>query len=369
MRETMDSFVKLFPYMNSELKFKDPQFEKLIQERLDHIVTTFKTARHVSDFKKPGLAPNYQTIANHLEDTLLTFNSGNKDFARVKLNTSLNLCMSCHTQIPKDQLSGYIFNKHKIGPKTFENPYEYANFLLILRKYDQSLEMFEKTLRWRKSKHKEMKKVKKILGTNDDYYDKMMMGSLRKILLIFTKIKRSPEKALEYFSQNETVTSLPQYAQNEIKDWKKTLKKWKDDKVNKINFNDQKEVKRFLDREESRLRVSDFAVGSGEFDIDLLMTSGIASNFMMRYPNTELSPQIMYLLGIAENRLNKNIFFTIGDLYLKDCVRKFPKDSYAKKCLAEYSNEIKIRFTGSLGTDIPSEKQKEIKELEKLIQQ
>ena len=106
---------------------------------------------------------------------------------------------------------------------------------------------------------------------------------------------------------------------------------------------------------------------SGDYDVDLLIVSGVLGNYLQQNPNTKLTAEVLYWEGLTENRIGKNIFFTLGDLYLKECITRYPRAAIAKKCFKEYKDEMTLRFTGSIGTNIPKSKQQELKRLESLL--
>ncbi|MDO9181111.1 MAG: hypothetical protein Q7U04_01820, partial [Bacteriovorax sp.] len=66
-------------------------------------------------------------------------------------------------------------------------------------------------------------------------------------------------------------------------------------------------------------------------------------------------------------RMGQTYFFSLGDLYLKDCIRKYPASPYAKKCYQEYSDSIEAGYSGSSGTDIPASERRELLKLKSLL--
>ena len=99
----------------------------------------------------------------------------------------------------------------------------------------------------------------------------------------------------------------------------------------------------------------------------LLVSSGVLSKYLNDNPKSKLVPEILYWLSIAERRLSNTYFFSLSDLYLKDCVRLYPKSKYAKKCYQEYADNIEFGYSGSSGTDIPVEEKQELEQLKKYL--
>jgi hypothetical protein len=367
MHQALDSIIHLIPFMSSEMRFKDPKHEKEINLHLNKIATAFKTAKHVKDFRMPGFSPNFKVMKEHLDDTIMTFNSNNKTFARLRLNATTSICMSCHTQLPKDKMTSYILDTRKINRKTFNNEYEYGNFQFLLRSYRSAISSYQRSVGQRLVKRKELLKIKDILGSEHEHYDKIMFNSFKKILIIYAKILRSPEKAIKVFKKYINQKQLPKYMVNDLNSWVKHLNKWKDNESLSKKYANDAELQKFIKSYVLPIEGKEETIASGEFDVDLLVISGVLSNYLNENTKTELAPEILYWIGVTENRLGKNLFFTIGDLYLKECITRYPNSPTAKKCFQEYKNEVTFRFTGSIGTNIPASKQKELKRLENLI--
>ena len=72
-------------------------------------------------------------------------------------------------------------------------------------------------------------------------------------------------------------------------------------------------------------------------------------------------------MSVAEKRLSNTYFFTLSELYLKDCIKKYSSSSYAKKCYNLYEDNILAGYTGSSGLDIPVDEKEELKRLKKYL--
>ncbi len=367
MQKALDSIIHLVPYMSNEMKFKDPNNEKKISLHLNKIVKSFKSANHVTELELPGFKPNFRIIKDHLNDTLDNFNNHNKSFARLRLTATTSLCLSCHTQLPKDRLTSYMLNSETLKEDSFENKFEYANFMFLLRNYRKAIKAYKVSIVERFEKQKELKKIQTILGEKPGHYDKVLYNSFKNILIINAKILRSPQKAIKTFESYLSNKQTPNYMKPDLNLWIKDLKRWSKSKDLNINLTTDEEANSFIEKYMSKLNSEDMGLGTGEFDVDLLIISGILTNYLSKKPKTKNAAKILYWVGISESRLSKNMFYTLGDLYLKECITRYPQTKIAHKCYDEYENEIKYRYTGTVGTKIPKSKQKELKKLKAMI--
>ena len=105
----------------------------------------------------------------------------------------------------------------------------------------------------------------------------------------------------------------------------------------------------------------------GKNDVTLLVASGVLSHYLNDKPQSKLAPQILFWLGVADKQLGSTYLFSLGDLYLKECIQQYPKSTFAKKCYREYEDNLIFGYSGSSGTDIPEDEKKELARLKALI--
>ena len=105
----------------------------------------------------------------------------------------------------------------------------------------------------------------------------------------------------------------------------------------------------------------------GSRDVDLLLASGLLSNYLFENPETRMAPDLSFWLGWSEIYLKRENFFGSGDRFLKQCIRKYPAHPMALQCFDVYKENVQFEFSGSAGTNIPADIEKELKQLESLI--
>jgi hypothetical protein len=101
--------------------------------------------------------------------------------------------------------------------------------------------------------------------------------------------------------------------------------------------------------------------------VGFLRASGFLYQYLGQNEKTDFTGEILYWLALADRRLSNDLFYSLADIYLKDCVREYSKLPIAKKCFDEYKDGILFSYTGSSGTNIPDDVQAELKGLEELI--
>ena len=342
------SFLKVIPYVYSDedtvdsLK-KNKARKKELLENLNDISLFFKNARHVDYFQKPGFRPSLESMNSHLDDTINAVKSNNFAFAQKRMNALTTLCVSCHSQLSTDGAKNAFGSAlTAAGRESFGSDYAYGNYLFLVRRFDDS----EKYLTMA------IERALQESRTSELY------ASYRRIISIHTKISFNHVKAKSFVDKQLTYPKLPVLGKTMLLAWKNSLIPWASFEPSKLESIDQF-IKTYL----SPLEEVKEQTGTGDNDITLLIASGILSKYLNDYPQASNTAEILYWLSIAERRLSSTYFFTLSDLYLKDCVKLYPKTSFAKKCYGLYEENINFGYSGSAGTDIPPEEKKELVKL------
>ena len=155
---------------------------------------------------------------------------------------------------------------------------------------------------------------------------------------------------------------MPKLAKEMVTSWDAGLEEWKTFKPSEV-----KSIDKFIKTYLSPLEEVKELAGEGKNDITLLVASGVLSKYLNDHPKTKNTPEILYWISVAERRLSNTYFFTISDLYLKDCVKLYSKSPFARKCYNLYESNIESAFSGSGGMDIPPSEKNELVRLRGLL--
>lgn len=352
MQGALSALIELLPYTSSELKFSDPNHEKLIRQSLEKLTVNFHQAKHSKEIKRPTLEPSYNTLLKQIEEAKIQFSAGNKHYARIKLNQIGHLCISCHTQFPKDRLKNQITNHRAIEKAFKEDNFNKANIEFILRDYQKALGSYKIFIKERAKKNKSNAKTDQYLLPQKQLFDRELYQAVFNSILIKTKVNGDAKQALKYLEEIDNEIDLPKYVLTEMEKWEDQLKKWTGQEV------DIKKQIKSLKTE---------SVLDGDHDIDLLMISGKLSKESYTAPAQLKQSDLLYWMAMTEYRIGKNSFYSLGDIYLKKCIEIFQKTKPAKDCFQAYEEEVMFRHTGSAGVFLPQEVKDELKALKLLL--
>lgn len=347
-----ETFVKIIPYVYSQDESlmnlnKDPVKKKELLKNLEDLSAFFKGARHVEYFQRPGFRPSLDTMNGYLNDTINSVQSNNYIFAQKRLSTLTSLCITCHSQLSnKGAENAFSAQINKTTREKFDNDFSYGNYLFLIRNFPEAEKYlrlaFENSLKG---------------GSANQLYP-----SMRRLISIHTKITFDYVKAKELTTWLLSHSGIPKLAKDTILSWDKGLTKWKDFQLDKNT-----DVEKFINTHLAPLEEIKEITGDGDNDISLLVASGVLSKYLNDNPKSNITPKILYWLSVAERRLSNTYYFIMSDLYLKECVKKYPESPFAKKCYNLYESNIQESFMGSGGLDIPPDEKLELTKLRGLL--
>ncbi|MCK6594573.1 MAG: hypothetical protein L6Q33_05180 [Bacteriovoracaceae bacterium] len=359
MNQVYESYINIVPFIYSNVDL-DKKNSEVLLGHLNNISEAFKKAKHVDMLQIPGFKPSLDTINIHLKETIDSLNAKNTIFAKARLQAMTSLCMNCHGQIGESVAkNAFGESLYKVNRQGFASDFEYANYLFLVRRYTEAQTFYDRTLSDALAKNQKGSEGQIL---DDKVVNGEIFSSLRRLLAINVKISFKPEKAIKILEKYQANKSLSKLTRNDVDSWLNGLKLVKNLKLNKFTT-----AKSFIDTYLTKFENDKEALVTGKEDITLLMASGFLSKYLSEKKATDETPEILYWLSIAERRLSHSYFFSLSDLYLKECIAQFPASPWAKKCFAEYEEALTFGYTGSGGTEIPREEKRELDRLRSLI--
>ena len=350
MQQALNSLVELIPLITNDEAFKAKANEQKIQKEIDQLQIAFKQAGHERLVRQDVFAPSYTIMNEYLADASKAFKKGNKDYANWRLKEITNTCLDCHTRMPVDHPSSFRQGQKQLNTSNITDPYNRGIVQLVVRLYPEAKATFTSII--------DEKLIKNDIRDLD--------LSFKQLLMIQTKVLKDPEGMIKINDHYLAKKNLPEDIKKLLSLWNKDLKPWTSNRLLKNRLSSEKEVLELISKN-VKPAFKEESFYSGESEVSLLISSGLLSNYLFENTGSELAPEIMYWLGISEKYLLRDRFFGAGDQFLKLCIRRYPKSNYAPKCFREYKESIDFEFSGSRGTDIPEDVQKEIKSLEELM--
>ena len=348
MDRMLSEIFTLKPYMVSDEKYRDPKNAPVILKSLQRMSEIAVQINHEDKIKKTGFQAPAKVLGQQLKEAQIIFEAGNKDYSLWMLKSTLGVCMSCHTQLPSVSTRFNTLNKTKLLVDSFEE----AEFLFTIRNFKEAMPLY-------------------LTALKEYPQGKVTIDSLEKIiyrqLYYYIRVERDFKalaKTLEEDLQNK---KLPTHQRAKISELIKASKEMSADKFPEFSANQTAELRTYVETNLRRELAGEFNYGDSKKDLNYLKVSGIMYEFLNANPETPLKPDILYWLSFCETQYRYQAFYSLPELYLKQCVVDFPESKVAPKCLKEYQDLITFAYSGSRGTHIPSDVTKELKTMQELV--
>lgn len=315
---------KMSPYLASEKAFSSDEGRAVVKSSLMKLES--KVQHPPPELKKPtGFRITFGLLADHISKTKMSFEKGQYDYARMQLNGMTNLCVACHTQTPRISANSPFsgFDQMAASKPTFEN----SNFLFVIRRYDEALAGFNRLVR-------EYPK----LGLPSD----KLMDVYWKRLAIFARIKRDPEVAIQNLKEDLKNPSLPPEVKQNVLDWIVGFTKWKDEPADPSKLSTAELIAFAAEKIPPALNRK---MGSSDPQLlNLLRMSGLLYERLYSEDDPKTTPKLLYYLAVCERSLAPLQWYSLNEIYLKECVVRFPKQEFSKKCYDAYRTGMEERF-------------------------
>lgn len=330
----------LFPILFDNQE-PDAKQQKKLQASTKRLITLFDEAKPHIDAKSPTYGVSFAAIKAQLSHAKSAIKYENFKYAKSILRDITTICASCHTQ---DEKTRTLFPNVKRD--FFQSDREYAEFNYITRQYDTAIDYLNKHLK----------------GADIDEAE--LLSIMKQIITIYIQINYQPDEA------SKALAKLKSY-KHHTKFTRKTLDEWIEG-IKELNRNPERKqpVKDFktLKLEVHKILGDLHEAGSAQFPnkrerIARLWLRGSLYHYLNTKPHKDEIPMILYWLAIIDQSINFSIYYSLSDMYLKECMLRHTRHPFARKCFEEYKENIILSYSGSRGTDIPEDIQQELKAL------
>jgi hypothetical protein len=335
-------------FLLSDAEFGMPANDQAIKNSL---ATINEHLGHLGEGKTafsgdPALKVNLSMLQQHIKDAERSFREGNKPFAKYMIQSSLQMCIACHT---RKKTNDFVWPD--IDAKNIPNM-EKADYYFATRQFFKGKAIYENMVEGYPA-------------------NKLNQWDLRRALLslavYYARITEDPAGGESYFKKAVAGKNLPVYVTEEVSAWSKEFGAWSKEPKPKVENLTESAL---LAQAKKLLRHDDFSLTSEvgqSFHVRRLRASTILQR-VLEAPG-EKSPQkatALLYLGQIYSRISSSLFFRFGEMYLKACVNEYPKSAMGRSCYVALESVVSEGYTGSGGTNIPDEDQIELMRLKRL---
>ena len=344
MHKIFQNMQDLLPYMASEEKFSDPKNSKFISEKLKDSATTIKKVKHADQLNSPTIKISREVLEKHFSEIERVFRLGNKSFARWQLNSTLPLCMSCHTQSPSGSRHWDLAELTKGSASSFDK----AELLFMGRDYESAMKLYDEVINGFPENKARIMDVEK---------------SIERKIVIFSRVKRDFKAGISNLDSNlKKNKNLPEFVVKNVKAWIALFRiQIRDGYPDPTKATDES-IQKYVNKELKIGLWDDMVDASNPRLVKNLTVSGILYEYLNKHPNTKIKPDILNWLAMIDKQMEDTLFYSLSNLYLKQCMTEFTKHPTAKKCFDQYKNNLVLSYSGSSGTHLPDDVKKDLKD-------
>ena len=348
MGEMLVELFKLKPYIASEEKYIDPKNHEVIDNSLKKMVNLSQKINHEMIIQRSGQLVSSDVLTQQLKEAQAVYNNGNMNYSLWILKSTLNVCMSCHTQGPAKSTSFTEMNKDHV----LANPFEEGEFLFVIRSFTDAMKSYEVAIKGYPKNKVTSLEVEKVVFRQLFYY---------------VRVARNFHELLDALKEDASNRELPASLQKKIKDLRAAAEEMKNEKYPVFKDSEEDGLRKYVETSLKDELGGKFSFYNPAKALNYLKVSSVLFEYLSKYPGTRLKPDILYWLSFCESHYSRSTFYSLPELYLKQCVLEFPKSPVAKKCLVQYQDLVAIAFTGTKGTHIPEAVASQIKTMQELV--
>lgn len=340
MTEVGKVMVNIYPLVVARRELTNKELE-IVDHALNQLSKLFLSAKPFINQKSDGYQISYEFISEYLNVVKAVLASKQIDYARSHLYALGEICTSCHTQ---DSTLRTLFSG--TTRQHFDNDYAYAEFNYMTRNYTEAVKYYEKFLSF---------------TTNKTELE--IIQPLQRIITIYTQVNNRPADGMAILRKYLTLKDHTPETKSQLENWIRGLEQLHMSRVEGNKAVTFKELKYYVSEYLGDLDKMTIEIKSNATqEVLRVWLRGQLYHYLNRNPDASEVPMILYWLSVADRSIAYNFYFSMTDLYLKQCVLNYPKHPYAHRCYREYRAYIDYMYTQN-GLPIPEGIQKELREI------
>jgi hypothetical protein len=339
VKEGMHSLLKplreLQPFIADQDRFSAPANKQKVGKLLQDLRANFHSLESIpSRYRKvPGFSENLTLMSNLLDDATRRFSEGKVSYAWWRARGIPSSCFACHATY---KVSASYSNEGAIDPSL--DALDRARFLLATRQFPQAQEALLQVLK-------------------DPTFRFSYDEALRSLLIVVTRINKSPNEGIALFKSVLATSKLPEEDAHEVRGWIESLEKWREGKT-------PTEYDSLATGEKLILAGAARGLEYYQDDVSLLRGTAIIHDMLEKGGvSPEQRRRGLYLLGFAYGSLPGYFAESWAGMYLEQCISEFPGTKDAQRAYRVYRDMTTDEFTGSGGTNLPDEVKLHLEEL------
>jgi hypothetical protein len=329
-------------FIHDYKSFSNPKHKKKVQAFIKNLEEKFSKAGSHFEMKSSTRPFYLQVMKDQLAELKDSFSQGNKIYSHFLLRQVPGMCMTCHLS---DNKSLRVFKGLPSQKKLSD--LDKATYFQSTRQYEEAIESYISYLSSDKLPRNPMK----------------VDFALEEMLVCVVAAKKFSDEELERLRNLPFLENIPLLLKSKWRESLLDVKKRKTDGVYELKNYSMVEIDKVLNKK-SDFYNDDYVTSAFDDEkIDMYFTRRMLQDSLGKFKAPKDRQKILYYLGKTELSLERNVFHSIGGLYLRTCIEKYEKSDFSNRCFSLYRNYVISLHTGSRGTDLPMDVKLHLKEL------
>ena len=314
----------------------------LIDDRIGSMLS------HVEDLATT-VAPRADTyrisldaLTDQLRQSRQAFASGCDPQGMGLLRSATSVCATCHTQDERPARWLMPGSDHR------GDPFIAGAFLFMTRQYDRAFGAYQSWLRQQPTLA----------------YDDRTLNAFGRLLLTALQLRKSPDEIATLLSDFARRDNINRALRKDLLDWIEGI----GDLRETVDIGAHPDPATL----ESLARVW---LGNGEQGGPapilipererprIIWLRGELYRALMEESDRNRIADWLYWLALSDRVLEYRLYYSLADMYLKQCMTEYRTDPMAPRCYREYENYLMFFYSGSGGTHIPEDLAAELEQL------
>lgn len=284
---------------------------------------------------------SYQALAAELRLAQQGFASGREEFGISHLRSATSLCATCHTQ--DDRPTTWLAPTSK----ALEDSFVAGEFLFMTRQYDRAFNAYETWLR----RQQPLKN------------DNRTQAAFERLLLTSLQMQKSSKSIIELLTEFTRRDNIDGVLKKKLTDWIFGVNKLQQ----LTSITEHPKTDTLKDMATQWLGAGKNEPGpifiSETLRPQIVWLRGELYRALLEEADHSMVANWLYWLAVSDRVLEYRFYYSLADMYLKQCMLEYTDDPIAKSCYKEYENYIAFSYSGSSGTHIPADLEAELKTL------
>ncbi len=332
--------IEIYPLVVAKRPLTNEEIDS-IDNALTKLSYLFFEAKPFINEKSDGYQVSYEFVSEYLNVVRSILASSHFDFARNHLYALGEICTTCHTQ---DTTLRTLFAGAKRD--RFNDDYAYAEFNYMTRNYRDAIIYYDKHL---------------TSATRKTELE--IIQPLQRIITIYTQINSNPADGVVKLKTYLNLKDHTPETKTQLTDWIRGMEELNTGRVSNIKSMTFDELKSFTYKYLGDLDKVTITINSDSSqEVQRVWLRGQLYHYLNNNPGANEIPAILYWLSVADRSIAYNFYFSMTDLYLKQCVLKYPEHKYAHRCYKEFREYVDYTYSRQ-GEPIPDSIRQELREL------